>query len=96
MRQKKLPREEKGTIFLRDPVDMGGGEIIDQLHFKKELSAEAFILMKADHREMSNQDYLVLASKLCQKSPHFLLHRLSVADMRFVVDYTAFLLLAAA
>ncbi|MCB0375533.1 MAG: hypothetical protein KDD04_06410 [Sinomicrobium sp.] len=96
MTKQKLPREENGIIWLKSPVDMGDGDVIKSLQFKKELSGEAFILMKADHREMTNQDYLILASKLCQKSPHFLLNRLSVPDMRFIVDYTAFLLLAAA
>lgn len=98
MKKKKhqLPRMEKNVLHLKFPVDMGEGEIIATIEFDEEMSGETFNLLKADHTQMTNQDWIVIGSKLCNKSPHFLLQRLSKPDKRLLVDYIAFLHLVAA
>ena len=95
-KKQKLPRMEQNTLHLKTPIDMGEGEIITTIEFDQEMTSIAMNMMKADPSTMTNADVLVVASKLCAQSPHFLLNRLSVADKRFVVDYTLFLLLVAA
>ena len=92
----QLPRMEKNILHLSKPVDYGEGKLVETLEFDEELSTETFNLLKADHKEMTNKEWLIIASRLCKKTPNFMLLKLCKEDKRLVVDYTIFLHLYAA